>query len=198
MCDSHDLTGPSQWISRFTPSLPPGSRVLDLACGAGRHTRPLLSAGHHVTAVDRDLTRVEDLAADSNLRLVEADLEGDGCPWPTGDERFTCVLVTNYLWRPLFPAILAAVADGGTLLYETFAVGHEQFGKPRNPDFLLGPGELLDVVRGHLEVIAFEQGRVETPATAVVQRIWARRSRPDERRTLASIGLPLGQGTDRL
>ena len=166
---------PSAWIERFAALLPEKSRVLDLACGAGRHTRLLAAAGHSVTAVDRNRTGTEDLSGDRRIRLVTADLE-DSSPFPTGGERFDCVLVTNYLWRPLLPAILSAVDRNGLLLYETFTTGNERFGKPRNPDFLLRPGELLDVVRGEFDVIAFEQGVVDDPRPAIVQRICARRA----------------------
>ncbi len=183
----HGLAEPSEWITRFAPAIEPASRVLDLACGAGRHTRLFLRAGHRVTAVDVDITGLADLTAEPDLRLIEADLE-DGSSWPLGTARFDAVIVTNYLHRPVFHEILAAVDDGGLLLYETYARGNERFGKPRNPAFLLEPGELLDVARGELQVIAFEQGIVargketsgqapgEAPGQAVVQRICAVRS----------------------
>lgn len=166
---------PSAWIERFVALLPEGSNVLDLACGAGRHTRLLAAAGHRVTAVDRDPAGTEDLIGNERIRLVTADLE-DSSPWPVGGERFDGVVVTNYLWRPILPAVLAAVDQGGLLLYETFAEGNERFGKPKNPDFLLRPGELLELVRQDFEAIAFEQGVVDRPKPAAVQRICARRA----------------------
>lgn len=169
----HPLAPPSAWITRFTRRLPPASEVLDLACGAGRHTRLLAAAGHQVTAVDRDLSGLEDFSpVPGCLQLVEADLE-DGSRWPLGDSRFDLIVVTNYLWRPLFPYLRAAIADGGMLLYETFALGNERFGKPDNPAFLLRPGELLAEFGTTLQVLAFEQGEVEVPKPAVVQRICA-------------------------
>jgi len=164
---------------RFASELGPGSRVLDLACGAGRHARMLLDAGHHVTAVDVDLSGVTDLEGHPSVSLRAADLE-DGSPWPLPGATFDGVIVTNYLHRPIFPAVLAAVATGGMLLYETFARGNEQYGKPSNPDFLLRPAELLEVVRsdgeaGGFEILDFSQGFTDTPKPAVVQRIAARR-----------------------
>lgn len=154
--------------------------MLDLACGAGRHTRLFLDRACRVTAVDRDLGRIADIAASSagggTLERLEADLEGSA-PWPLGDRRFDAVVVTNYLWRPLLPSIVASVAPGGILVYETFLVGQETLGRPRNPDFLLRPGELLDAVAGQLLPLAFEQGRLEAPggAPCYVQRICALR-----------------------
>ena len=169
---AHDSMTASGWITRFAPAVPPGP-VLDLACGAGRHLRHFRSLGHAVTAVDRDLSGVRDLAGADGVELIEADLEA-GAAWPLGGRQFMAVVVTNYLWRPLLPAIVGAVAPSGWLLYETFAQGNERYGRPRNPDFLLRPGELLAAVEGRLTVIAYEHGRVEHPRTAVVQRIAAR------------------------
>jgi SAM-dependent methyltransferase len=170
----HGCEEPSPWVRRFAPHIPPGGFVLDLACGAGRHVRLLLSRGHRVLAVDRDLSGLGDVADRSRLETVEVDLE-DGRPWPFPGRLFDGVVVTNYLHRPLLPAIVAAVAPGGLLIYETFAAGHERFGRPRNPDFLLRPGELLDAVAGRLEVIAYEHRALRRPRPAMVQRIAARR-----------------------
>jgi len=157
---------PSPWVVRWAPLMPRG-RVLDLACGGGRHARYLLSLGHDVTAVDRN---PQDIAG---VRFIRADLE-DGSPWPFGEVRFQGIVVANYLHRPLFPLIARALAPGGVLVYETFMQGNERFGKPSNPAFLLAPGELWAAFRG-LHVIAFEQGRAERPKPAQVQRICAAR-----------------------
>jgi SAM-dependent methyltransferase len=162
----------SSWVQRFGAALPAGP-VLDVACGGGRHLRHFRALGHDVTGVDRDLSGLADLAGAAGVELIQADLE-TGAPWPLGDRRFAGVIVTHYLWRPLLPAIVGAVGPGGWLLYETFALGQERYGKPRNPDFLLAPGELLEAVRGHLTVIAYEHGTRPDPL-AVVQRIAARR-----------------------
>jgi len=165
------LDRPSPWVTRFLALVPAGGHVLDLAAGGGRHTRLARARGFTVTAVDCD---VSGLAAEPGLEIVEADLENT--PWPLGARRFAAVIVTNYLHRPLFPLLVATVAEGGVLIYETFAHGNEAFGKPSNPDFLLAPGELLEAVRGSLTVIAYEHGKVETPRAAVIQRIAAVRA----------------------
>ena len=166
------MPNPSAWICRHAgliPNLGSGARVLDLACGSGRHVRWLTAHGAQVTAVDRDaaaLATLHGVAAE----VVLADIE-DG-PWPLPDRTFDAVVVTNYLWRPLLPAIVASVAPGGVLLYETFAHGNASVGKPSRPDFLLQPGELLDRVRPELRVVAYEDGFLDSPPR-FVQRIAA-------------------------
>jgi len=100
---------------------------------------------------------------------VQADIENG--PWPFGPRRFNALVVTNYLWRPLVPTLLASLAPGGVLIYETFALGQHKLGKPSRPEFLLQPGELLSACAA-LQVVAFEQGLAESPAR-VVQRIVA-------------------------
>ncbi len=162
---------PSAWIERFAPLIPHGGTVLDLACGWGRHARHLARLGLRVSAVDRDAQAIASLAGVPNVTARIADIEQG--PWPYADARFDAVVVTNYLWRPLLPRLLDALDVAGVLLYETFAVGNEHFGRPSNPDFLLRPGELLDVVRGRLAVIAFEDLCVDSPKPAMVQRICA-------------------------
>jgi SAM-dependent methyltransferase len=166
----HDAEAPSDWVARFAYLIGRGGVALDLACGKGRHVRFLRRHGHPVVAVDRDVAAVRALA-DPGVEALEADLEGS--PWPLGTRTFAGVVVTNYLWRPLLPRIVAAVAPGGVLLYETFAEGHDRYGRPRNPDFLLRAGELLETVRGELEVVAYEHGPVGEPPVMVRQRICA-------------------------
>lgn len=165
----HDSVSP--WVRRWSDLVPAGARVLDVACGGGRHVRWFAERGANVTALDRDAAAVEPLR--TIARVVVADLEAG--PWPLRGETFDAVVVTNYLWRPLLPTIAASVAAGGTLIYETFAVGHETVGRPSNPDFLLRPGELLHAAAG-LRVVAYEDGFVEAPPR-FVQRLAAVRER---------------------
>jgi len=163
---------PSPWVLRHAGLVPPGRPVLDLACGGGRHSLVFLAGGHPVTAVDRDLSGISALEGRPGLTALEVDLE-TGAPWPFGAGSFGGVVVTNYLHRPFLADIVAAVEAGGALIYETFAVGNEAFGRPGNPDFLLQPGELLEAVRGHLEVAAYEQRIVSQPRQAKIQRVAA-------------------------
>jgi SAM-dependent methyltransferase len=174
MKSGHDSGGPFPWIVRFAPLVPQGAAVLDLACGAGRHARLFLERGHPVTAVDLDVSGLDDLRGHPQLEIMQADLES--APWPLPGRRFGAVVVTNYLWRPLFEPILAAIQEDGLLLYETFARGNEAYGRPTNPDFLLEPGELIDVVRGRLQVVAYEHGHVERPRPGIKQRLCAART----------------------
>jgi SAM-dependent methyltransferase len=165
---------PSPWVRRFAALVPAAGMVLDVACGGGRHSRLFRDRGHPVVAVDIDLAGIADLVGAPRIEAIEADLEGGG--WPLGGRRFAGVVVTNYLWRPLFARLAAAVADGGALIYETFAAGNERFGRPTRPDHLLRPGELLDAFHGPLTVVAYEHGIVERPRPAVVQRLAAVRA----------------------
>ena len=168
------LDQPSPWVTRFLALAPAGGRILDVATGGGRHTRLARAQGYAATAVDEDVAGLAELRADPDVEILAADLEGG--PWPFGERRFAGVIVTNYLHRPLLPRLVAAVAERGVLIYETFAAGNEAFGKPSNPDFLLNPGELLEVVRDQLTVVAYEHGKIETPRPAVIQRIAAVRT----------------------
>ena len=171
----HDIGSPFPWIVRFAPLVPQGAAVLDLACGAGRHTRLFLERGHPVTAVDIDVAGLDDVRQHPQLRIVQANLE-DGSPWPLAGRRFGAVVVTNYLWRPLFGPILDSIQEGGVLLYETFARGNEAYGRPTNPDFLLYPGELIELVRGRLQIVAYAHGYLDHPRPSVKQRLCAART----------------------
>lgn len=162
---------PSSWVERWAHLLPARARVLDVACGSGRHVRWLAARGHAVTALDRDRAAAEPLS--DVAEVVVADIESG--PWPLAERAFDLVLVTNYLWRPLWPMLLAAVAPGGLYLHETFAIGNETVGRPARPEFLLQPGELLAACRD-LRVLAYEEGFVADPPR-FVQRIAA--ARPD-------------------
>lgn len=166
---------------RWAPLVRARGAVLDLACGSGRHARWFAARGHQVTAVDRDAAAIAELRGVEGVVALVADLEG-GNPWPLPGRRFDAVVVTNYLHRPLFGPILEALAEGGVLIYETFAQGNERFGRPSNPEFLLKQGELLDAFGKALTVVAFEQGRVERPKTAMIQRLCAFRGAAAEAR----------------
>lgn len=175
--DMHDLKPlpPSDWLRRWAGLLPPGGTALDLACGSGRHVRWLAAQGLQVTAVDRDAVATAPLS--ELAEVIVADIEGG--PWPLEGRRFDVVVVTNYLWRPLFPRLRSALAEDGVLLYETFADGHQALGRPSRPDFLLQRGELLTLAAG-LRVVAYEDGRLDDPPRCV-QRLAALgpRERPD-------------------
>ncbi|MFC5474284.1 class I SAM-dependent methyltransferase [Paraherbaspirillum soli] len=173
-----EMTAASTWISRFSGLIPPG-QVLDLACGGGRHAVLLAAQGLDVLAVDRDPAALAGIGA-PGISTQQIDLEAgssDALDMLFQPQRFTAVVVTNYLHRALFPLILRSVAEQGVLLYETFAAGNAQFGKPSNPDFLLQPGELLSVLSADRadswRVLAFEDGYVEQPKPAMVQRLCA-------------------------
>ncbi|MBL8523936.1 MAG: class I SAM-dependent methyltransferase [Betaproteobacteria bacterium] len=158
---------PSAWVTRFGVDVAPSGSVLDVACGGGRHANWFAARGHPVTAVDREPVGALMMGVD----FVLADLEAG--PWPFEGRNFAGIVVTNYLFRPLFSRLLQAIDPNGWLIYETFAVGNEKYGRPSNPDFLLQPGELLDVVKGQLQVVAYENGYQDVPRPAVVQRIAA-------------------------
>jgi SAM-dependent methyltransferase len=167
------MSEPSPWITRFIGGCgAPGALVLDVACGSGRHIALARRYDYHVTGLDRRIDgATETFANDPGVTLIESDLE-DGAPFPVPPASFDGVIVTNYLWRPLLPAIVAAVKPSGVLIYETFRLGNERFGKPSNPEFLLQPGELLDSVGSRLQVIAFEEATLAAPPR-VIQHICA-------------------------
>jgi SAM-dependent methyltransferase len=172
---THASLEPSAWVLRWAHLVAPAGEVLDLACGLGRHARWFARRGHPVTALDRDREALAALAGVPGVAAVCADLE-NGSPWPLEGRRFAGIVVTNYLYRPLYRKLIDALAPAGALVYETFMAGNERYGKPSKPDFLLAPGELLAVFGRELTVAAFEQGRVERPKAAMVQRLCALRA----------------------
>jgi SAM-dependent methyltransferase len=163
---------PSGWVVRFAPLIHPAGLVLDLACGHGRHTRHLLAQGYRVVAADIDTSELADLRGHIGLEIIEADLEAAGA-WPFGDRAFDGIVITNYLHRPHFERLPDHLAPAGVLIIETFGAGNEQFGRPRNPDFLLQPGELLNAFARQLHVVAYEHGIETVPRPAVRQRLCA-------------------------
>ncbi|MCY7371323.1 MAG: class I SAM-dependent methyltransferase [Polaromonas sp.] len=193
----HGSEPASAWVQHWSHLVRPGGVVLDVACGHGRHARWLHAQGHPLVLVDRAQAALDAVAQTLPAQAVEAHLADiENGPWPLPGRRFDAVVVTNYLWRPLMPTLLASLAPGGLLIYETFAAGNETVGKPSRPDFLLANGELLELCRG-LRIVAFEDGfeggiegsRGHGPAAAqsngsagparFVQRIAAVRENPD-------------------
>ena len=178
------LLNPSAWIVRWSHLIEPGATVLDVACGSGRHLQWFVGRGHAVIGIDRDIeqARLHVPTAD----LVQANIEKNPWPMRTHDtiQTFGAVVVTNYLWRPLMGTVLASVAPGGVLLYETFATGNESVGRPSRSDFLLQTGELLSSC-SMLDIVAYEQGYLQDPPR-FVQRIAALRPRVDGGKLLES------------
>jgi len=166
------LDNPSSWVRRFAASVPAGE-VLDLACGSGRHARLFAQLGHPVLAVDRDPQALA-AAAGPGIATLQTDLEEAGARWPFAAGRFAGIVVTNYLHRPLLADLVKSLAPNGVLIYETFALGNEIYGKPSNPAFLLRPAELLEMAaQSGLQVLAFEDGVIAEPKPARVQRLCA-------------------------
>jgi len=162
----------SPWVRRFAPLVPAGE-VLDLACGGGRNARLFAGLGHPVLALDRDPAALV-ASSGPGIQVMQYDLELEGAAWPFEEGRFAGIVVTNYLHRPLMPHLMKSLAPDGVLIYETFALGNESFGKPSNPAFLLKPGELLEhAANAGLRVVAFEDGFVASPKPAMVQRLCA-------------------------
>ena len=183
------ISEPSPWIARFAPLAPENGQVLDVAAGGGRHSRVFLERGHPVTAIDKNTSALGKLPHQQNLRIVEFDMEADNPLFdqggPLAGQVFNTIVVVNYLYRPNFTGLLDALAPGGLFLYETFALGNEAYAKPRNPDHLLKSGELIDLVAGRMQIVAYEHGRVENgDIPGVKQRLCAVRdlelsTRPD-------------------
>ncbi len=161
----------SEWVTRYIPGVPKPGVVLDVACGKGRHLRLAHALGHPVVGIDVNMTGVSDLVEQPGIELIEADLE-DGRPFPLAGRRFAGVIVTNYLWRPILADLVDSVSNDGLMIYETFALGNQRYGRPTNPDYLLQPGELLAVVQPRLTTIAFEHVSLRDSLRSV-QRIVA-------------------------
>ena len=171
------IAAPSPWVRRFAHLVPAAGTIMDLTCGGGRHSRFFLDMGRKVVAIDRDLRYVADLGQRPDVELIQANLE-DGGPWPLGGRTFAAVVVVYYVNRPLFRTLLDSLGPGGVFICESFARGDEAADWPSRPDHLLASGELLDLVRGRLQVVAYEHGFVESPFPdrpypGIVQRICA-------------------------
>lgn len=162
------LIAPSPWVLRWAHLIRPAGRILDVAAGHGRHARALQALGHAVLAVDLDISGLEDAAG---IEVLAADLETGA--WPFAAAAFDAIIVVNYFHRPHFPHLVQSLANGGTLIFETFGQGNERLGRPRNPDFLLAPGELLHSFARDLHIVAHEHGAEQTLRPAVRQRLCA-------------------------
>ena len=163
-------TPPSEWVKKHIKIIPKRGTVLDLACGAGRHTRLLIETGRRVFALDCNISKLKDLSENDSVTIIKHDLETTNA-WPFAPQTFDGIIVTNYLYRPLYPCIIDALAVGGVLIYQTFAVGNEKYGRPQNPDYLLKEDELLKVFGNQLNLVDYSHGYIKNPSPAVVQSI---------------------------
>ncbi len=162
----------SEWVKRFYSQIPKNGLILDLAGGSGRHTRFLAQKGFKLILLDNQIAKAKHLQNVENIELMEYNVEG-GSSLPFLTSSFKGIVVTNYLYRPIFPQLICLLDDGGVLIYETFAVGHEKYGRPTNPDFLLKSGELISRISPQMRIIAYEERLITWPAKAYVQRIAA-------------------------
>ncbi len=181
------ITDPSLWVVRFAPLIKSGGTVLDLACGNGRHARHMLKNGYRVVMLDRVTEALADLENDRSCEIITADLEGEEPVFeeggPLAGRTFDGIIVVNYLHRELFDSLIDAVNPGGVFIYKTFARGNEVYTRPRNPHHLLKSGELLKLVEGKLQVVAYEHGIIEKgPLPGVIQRICAVKPEAESRR----------------
>lgn len=171
------IGAPSKWVVEHAPLIGKGGRVLDLACGSGRHAVWLAGQGYRVDAVDRDAQALAGMQGIPNIDVSISDIETGN--WPAADQRYGGVyngiydgiVVSRYLFRPLLSTLAAMLKPGGVLIYETFMLGNEDYGRPSNPDYLLQPDELKLVYTPLLKIYAFEQGKVDKPVPAFTQRI---------------------------
>ena len=171
-------TDPSPWVTRFSSLVTKNVNVLDIAAGGGRHSRLFLNQGNFVTAIDKNTVALGNLPHQGNLEIIEFDLEADNSAFEQGNSLFAktfgAIIEVNYLYRPLFSSLIDALAPGGLLIYETFALGNETYARPRNPDHLLKSGELLELVSGRMQIVAYEHGVVENgDIPGVKQRLCA-------------------------
>jgi SAM-dependent methyltransferase len=164
----HTSQTASRWMIKHATLVPPGANLLDVACGYGRHAKFFAARGVAVTAVDRDANALELLRGTDNVVCEWRDLEASDSPWPYPANSFDAVLVCNYLWRPTLDALLSTLKMGGLLLYETFMVGNERYGKPSCTDFLLRSNELIERTRDSFRVLAYEEGEQRATTGEVI------------------------------
>ena len=165
------IGAPSDWVVKYTPLITSGGRVLDLACGYGRHAIWLAAQGFQVDAVDCNTQALAGMHEIANINVIVADIERG--EWPAAEQKYDAIIVSRYLYRPILSTLAQMLNIDGVLIYETFMVGNEHYGKPSNPDYLLLQDELHKLYAPLLKIHAFEQGEVEGTVPAVMQRICA-------------------------
>ena len=171
--NNSSLFSPSSWIENNLSKNSSKMSLLDLACGNGRHSVFAANAGYQVTSIDIDKSKLISLKNNKFINPIQVDLEINN-PWPFRNEIFDVVLVTNYLYRPIFKYILNSIKLNGKLFYETFTEENIIFGKPNNKNFLLKPQELLNYARSNrFKVINYEEIIISKPIKKAVQRIYA-------------------------
>ncbi len=164
---------PSAWIRQHAGTISPGSAI-DVAAGSGRHAFLLADLGFQVTAVDIN-PALSAIYSESSVAFKNLDLEGSH--WPLSGQQFDLVVVSNYLYRPNLQALIRLVSPEGYLLYETFGLGNEQYGKPGNPNFLFEENELAWVLGSEFVILDEKFEEVSNPTPAVRAGIFARRLR---------------------
>ena len=169
------IGAPSDWVVKYTPLITSGGRVLDLACGYGRHAIWLAAQGFQVDAVDCNTQALAGMHGITNINVIVADIERG--EWPAAEQKYDAIIVSRYLYRPILSMLAEMLNINGVLIYETFMVGNERYGKPSNPDYLLLPDELHILYAPLLKIHAFEQGEVKGTSPAVMQRIFAVKTR---------------------
>ena len=162
----------SPWVREHYKYVKEGGLVLDLACGNGRHGKFLMEKGFKVVFLDLDISQLTGVCNKLVNQIIQHNLE-DGSSWPFAPEMFDAVVVTNYLHRPIFKKLISVISCDGLLIYETFAKGNEAFGKPSNPNFLLNPEELIELVRPKMRVTSFHEGYSNDGRNAIMQKIVA-------------------------
>ena len=162
----------SNWVSENYNHIKKKGLILDLACGSGRNGKFLLEKGFDVVFLDRDTSQLDWVPEPFRSQVIKHDLEA-GTSWGFSSCSFDAVVVTNYLYRPIFPDLLSIIDEGGVLIYETFSKGNEIYGKPTNPNYLLEPEELIDLVRPSMRLISFKEGYSNEGKESITQKIVA-------------------------
>ena len=162
----------SRWVAENQKFIKRNGLILDLACGSGRNGKFLLEKGFNVVFLDRDISLLGWVPKASRSQVVKHDLE-NGTRWCFLPCSFDAVVVTNYLYRPIFADLLSIIEEGGVLIYETFSKGNEIYGRPKNPNYLLQPEELIDIVRPSMRIISFKEGYSDEGRKSITQKIVA-------------------------